>query len=110
MSCSASRPRRRRPPACSIRISSGSTKSTSSAAILGTPSYMSPEQAAGRIKELGPACDVYGLGAVLYELITGRAVFHADSPLDTIQQVLEQEPIPPRHLNPTLDKDLETIC
>ena len=82
---------------------------TISGAILGTPAYMSPEQAAGR-KELTSAVDVYALGCILYEALTGRPPIQAPTPLDTLLLVLEQEPVPPRLLNPGVPRELEAVC
>jgi serine/threonine protein kinase/Tfp pilus assembly protein PilF len=86
------------------------TGQTQSGTILGTPNYMSPEQAEGKVREIGPATDIYSLGAIGYELLTGRPPFKASNPIDTIRQVIEQEPVPPRQLDPGVPVDLETIC
>jgi serine/threonine-protein kinase len=83
---------------------------TQSGALLGTPSYMAPEQAARGRGEIGPASDVYSLGAILYQMLTGRPPFQAATPLDTVLLVLEQEPVPPRVLNPGANADLEMVA
>jgi tRNA A-37 threonylcarbamoyl transferase component Bud32 len=85
------------------------TGQTASGAVLGTPSYMAPEQARGKKQEVGPAADVYALGAILYELLTARPPFQADTPLDILQQVVSEEPVPPGQLHPGLSGDLEAV-
>ncbi len=83
---------------------------TTTGAILGTPAHMAPEQAAGRRGQVGPASDVYSLGTILYQMLTGRPPFQAASPVDTVLLLLEQEPLPPRLLNPRADRELEMIA
>jgi WD40 repeat protein len=90
-----------------VEASSGMTQSGS---VMGTPSYMAPEQAEGKTREAGPPADVYALGAVLYEFLTGRPPFKGVSPMDTLLQVIGQEPVPPTRLQPKTPRDMETVC
>jgi eukaryotic-like serine/threonine-protein kinase len=88
----------------------GDSASTRTGTIMGTPSYMSPEQASGLVRELGPATDQYSLGAMLYEFLTGRPPFLAANPFETILQVIRDEPVAPRQFQAKIPVDLETIC
>jgi tRNA A-37 threonylcarbamoyl transferase component Bud32 len=83
---------------------------TGSGTIVGTPSHMAPEQASGKGKAVGPAADVYALGAMLYQLLTGRPPFQAESVLDLLELVRTQEPVPPGQLRSRLPRDVETVC
>ena len=92
------------------RIDAEARDLSQSGAIMGTASYMAPEQAAGKVHDTGPAADVYGLGALLYECLTDQPPFYAETALETLQQVLEREPLPPSRLGVRVPRDLETIC
>jgi len=85
-------------------------KQTQTGKILGTPCYMAPEQAIGRSDQVGPTTDIYALGAILYDALTGRPPFEADNTLDTLMQAVTREPIPPRVLQPKIPRDLDVIC
>jgi serine/threonine protein kinase len=90
--------------------SAGGPVRTRTGAVMGTPSSMPPEQARGDLRAIGPATDVYALGAILYERLGGRPPFLGESAADTLLQVLDLEPVSPRRLQPAVHPDLETVC
>jgi serine/threonine protein kinase len=92
------------------RIGETDSSTTRTGEILGTPSYMAPEQASGVVKQIGPTCDVYGIGAILYEMLVGRPPHYGPDPMQTVLQVLTVEPVAPRQLQTQVPRDLETIC
>ena len=83
---------------------------TRSGAVVGTPSYLAPEQAAGKNRTVGPPADIYALGTILYEVLTGRPPFRGETPLDTLLQVMADDPVPPANLNRKVPRDLQTVC
>ena len=88
----------------------GDSELTQTGQVLGTPSYMPPEQATGRLELIGPPADVYALGAIMYALLTGRPPFLASTTIQILQQVLSNEPVPPHRITPNVSRDLETLC
>ena len=92
------------------RLDEEASHQTQSGSILGTPSYMAPEQAHGQTRNMGPAGDIYSLGAMLYEMLVGRPPFKGQTVLDTLEMVRSQEPIAPSRMQPKIPRDLETIC
>lgn len=93
-----------------VKTLEGDSLETKEGAIMGTPSYMAPEQAQGKVTQIGPPADIYGLGAILYDLVTGIPPFRGETVMDTISQVINREPVPPTRLNTGLPRDLGTIC
>jgi serine/threonine protein kinase len=92
------------------KLTDGTRYQTQTGLVIGTPAYMSPEQAAGHVRDLGPATDVYALGVLLYELLTGRRPLQAETSVEVLRQVLHDEPVPPGRVRRDLPRDLESVC